>query len=463
MIQSFFLISNTGEVLIEKHWRGITPRSICDFFWDEVNKCDQKHEMAPIVATSKYYLVSIYRDDMFLLATTTRETAPLTIIEFLHRVFEILEEYFGSVEEDTIKDNFSTVYQLLEEMMDYGYPLTTEPNALKAMIKPPSVISRITAATMGGSNVSDVLPDGTISNMPWRKTGVKYAQNEIYLDIIEEIDAIVDKNGSIISSEVSGIIAGNSRLSGVPDLSLTFVDPEVIDDCSFHPCVRYNRFEREKVVSFVPPDGAFELMRYRVHTQGNVAAPCYAQPQLSFEYANNQGSISLMLGVKHQNSLIFPGTRKPQLVVEDVMIVIPFTRLVRTTNLRVSVGTVLFDEATKVARWNVGKMTSDKFPQLNGTILLNSHALPQGTGGASGSSSTGMGGMGGSSAATGAGGSNVISESNVAPVIEMHWKVPMASVSGLAVSSLQMTNERYKPYKGVRTVAKSGKFLIRSV
>ena len=34
-----------------------------------------------------------------------------------------------------------------------------------------------------------------MSNMPWRKTGVKYAQNEIYLDIIEEIDAVVDANG----------------------------------------------------------------------------------------------------------------------------------------------------------------------------------------------------------------------------------------------------------------------------
>ena len=33
-----------------------------------------------------------------------------------------------------IKDNFSTVYQLLEEMIDNGWPLTTEPNALKAMI-----------------------------------------------------------------------------------------------------------------------------------------------------------------------------------------------------------------------------------------------------------------------------------------------------------------------------------------
>ena len=66
--------------------------------------------------------------------------------------------------------------------MDYGYPLTTEPNALKAMIKPPSVLSRFAAAATGTSNVSDVLPDGTISNMPWRKSGVKHSQNEIYID-----------------------------------------------------------------------------------------------------------------------------------------------------------------------------------------------------------------------------------------------------------------------------------------
>lgn len=273
-------------------------------------------EMLPIISTSKYYLVSIYRSDIFLLATTTGETQPLLIIEFLHRVFEIFEEYFGSVEESAIKENFSTVYQLLEEMMDFGYPLTTEPNALKAMIKPPSVISRIASvAGVGGDSVSDVLPDGTISNMPWRKTGVHYSQNEIYLDIIEEIDAIVDKNGTIITSEVSGIIAANSRLSGVPDVALSFADPSLIDDCSFHPCVRYNRFDRDKVVSFVPPDGTFELMRYRVNTHGNVAAPCYCQPQLSFEYANNQGSISVVLGVKAQNTLIFPGNRRTMLVV----------------------------------------------------------------------------------------------------------------------------------------------------
>jgi len=415
-------------VIIEKHWRGVTSRAVCDFFWDEVNKYDSKEEMPPVVATSKYYLISIYRDDVFLMVTSTGETQPLLAVEFLHRVFDIFEEYFGTVEESTIKENFATVYQLLEEMMDYGYPLTTEPNALKAMIKPASVISRLTSAATGSSNVSDVLPDGTISNMPWRKTGVKYAQNEIYLDIVEEIDAIVDKTGLIISSEVSGAIQANSRLSGVPDLALSFANPGLIDDCSFHPCVRYTRFERDKIVSFVPPDGPFELMRYRVNTQGNVSAPCYCQPTVTFDYAQNMGSITVAVGQRMQSSLIFPGGKKTSVVVEDVTLVIPFSRSVRTVNLNVSAGTFLFDESTKVAKWTVGKLAADKTPTLTGTIML----IPN-------------------------------SKTEEAPPIQMNWKVPMASVSGLAVASLHLTNEKYKPYKGVRTIAKSGKFQIRSI
>jgi AP-3 complex subunit mu len=30
-----------------------------------------------------------------------------------------------------------------------------------------------------------------MSNIPWRKAGVKYTQNEIYFGIIEEIDATI--------------------------------------------------------------------------------------------------------------------------------------------------------------------------------------------------------------------------------------------------------------------------------
>jgi len=386
----------------------------------------------PIISTTQYYLINVCRQENFLLAIATGETSPLVTIEFLHRVLDIFDEYFGDIEESTIKDNFSTVYQLLEEMMDYGYPLTTEPNVLKAMIQPPTVLSRIQSAATGRSTISDILPDGTISNMPWRQTGVKYSQNEIYLDIVEEIDATVDRSGTIVSSEVSGAILANSRLSGMPDLTLQFTDPEVIDDCSFHPCVRYNRYDRDKVVSFVPPDGQFELMRYRVNTKSPVVAPVYCQPQVSFEYGAGKGQISVMVGQRAgSSSLIFP-SKKGSMVVEEVEVVIPFSKAVRTANLTVTAGTCLFDEATKVVKWTVGKLMRETSPQLTGTILLQTGQSSRNT------------------------------QETDTPPIQMHWKVPMASVSGLAVAGLQLTNERYKPYKGVRTITKSGKFQIRS-
>lgn len=40
------------EVLIEKHWRGVTSRAVCDFFWEEVNKYDRKevcHRFNPLL------------------------------------------------------------------------------------------------------------------------------------------------------------------------------------------------------------------------------------------------------------------------------------------------------------------------------------------------------------------------------------------------------------------------------
>ncbi|KAK6043443.1 hypothetical protein COOONC_19052 [Cooperia oncophora] len=35
----------------------------------------------------------------------------------------------------------------------------------------------------------------------------------------------------------------------------------------FHQCVRLSRFEAERTISFIPPDGEFELMSYRLTTQ----------------------------------------------------------------------------------------------------------------------------------------------------------------------------------------------------
>lgn len=43
--------------------------------------------------------------------------------------------------------------------------------------------------------MGDQLPTGQLSVVPWRRTGVKYTNNEAYFDVVEEIDAIIDKSG----------------------------------------------------------------------------------------------------------------------------------------------------------------------------------------------------------------------------------------------------------------------------
>jgi hypothetical protein len=58
-------------------------------------------------------------------------------------------------------------------------------------------------------------------------------------------------------------------------LIATLYSTFVVPDCQFHQCVKLGRFDADRIISFVPPDGEFELMRYRaarvVHVAGGLA------------------------------------------------------------------------------------------------------------------------------------------------------------------------------------------------
>ena len=47
----------------------------------------------------------------------------------------VLVEYFKELEEESIQDNFVIIYELMDEMMDFGYPQTTESKILQEYIK----------------------------------------------------------------------------------------------------------------------------------------------------------------------------------------------------------------------------------------------------------------------------------------------------------------------------------------
>jgi len=86
-------------------------------------------------------------------------------------------------------------------------------------------------------------------------------------------------NDKLIMEKESAEAGSNDKGTGVE-----------IDDCTFHRCVRLGKFDSERTITFIPPDGEFELMRYRV-TEAN-------QPFRLIPSIREEGKTKLLVNIK---------------------------------------------------------------------------------------------------------------------------------------------------------------------
>ncbi|KAH8878221.1 AP-3 complex subunit mu-1 [Schistosoma japonicum] len=264
MLQSLFIINQSSEICLEKHWTKNISKAVCDTFFDAVTKY-AAGDVPPVLETPSNSLIHILRNNLYFLAVCANEISPLLVIEFLDCVNSIIEDYFGLATETSVKENVVLIYEILDEMLDGGFPLATESNILKEIVRPPNFLQSLTDAVTGKNTiVGSTLPINQLSNIRWRRSGVNYTNNETYFDLIEKIDAIIDRSGYVISKEIYGSVECLVKLSGTPDLTLAFTNHRLIDDANLHPCIRFSRWKRERILSFIPPDGKFCLFNYHV-------------------------------------------------------------------------------------------------------------------------------------------------------------------------------------------------------
>lgn len=251
-----------------------------------------------------------------------------------------------------------------------------------------------------------------------------------------------------------GTILCNSKLSGTPDLTLLFTAPGLIEECGFHPCVRYARWEREHVVSFIPPDGQFTLMTYRVADK-SAAPPIFCKPAVTWR--EGHGRASFTLGAKPISTRIAGGAGGSlvplsELSIEDVHVTVSFPRAVKSHDLSSDTGSISLDPRTGELHWSMSRLPKEKSPELAGSL----HMAPPATAAA-----------GGAGAAGGAAASVVSSVGIAGAPIEplsatLSFTVPNNTLSGLGVKDLLLTSEKYKFFKGVRTFLRSGRVQIRT-
>ena len=136
------------------------------------------------------------------------------------------------MEDESLRDNFVITYELLDEIMDHGYPQLTEVKVLKEFIK--TEANKLAATDKKKKSkeekITDIMVPTAASNVvSWRPEGIKHAKNEVFLDVIEKLNLLVSANGNVLRSEIIGRVHMRSFLSGMPELKLGLNDKVLFD------------------------------------------------------------------------------------------------------------------------------------------------------------------------------------------------------------------------------------------
>ena len=113
-----------------------------------------------------------------------------------------------------------------------------------------------------------------------------------------------------------------------------------LEDIKFHQCVRLTRFETDRTISFIPPDGEFELMSYRLNTT--------VKPLISVETEiKTLGRARVEYVVKARSQF------KPKSCANNVEIFIPVPPDVDSPSFKASAGSVQYVPDMDCIKWSM--------------------------------------------------------------------------------------------------------------
>ncbi len=112
----------------------------------------------------------------------------------------LFKSYFKSdFDADSVKNNMTLIYELMDETMDYGFPQITSVDVLRTYINLGSVQTTQPDLSIAGQLTSQIT--GAID---WRRSGIRYRKNEVYIDVLESINLLMSSTGQILRNDVAG-------------------------------------------------------------------------------------------------------------------------------------------------------------------------------------------------------------------------------------------------------------------
>jgi AP-2 complex subunit mu-1 len=153
--------------------------------------------------------------------------------------------------------------------MDFGCPQIMDREVLKKFIQEGGFNEELSKDLRQMAQ----LTSQATGDHSWRPEGIIHKRNEIFIDVIEHVHVLMSVKGTVLRAEVTGTIHLKCLLTGMPLCKLGMNDKLLIekeskkagvntsdkgitiDDMKFHQCVKLPKFDKERSITFVPPDG----------------------------------------------------------------------------------------------------------------------------------------------------------------------------------------------------------------
>ncbi|OWM64127.1 hypothetical protein CDL15_Pgr018698 [Punica granatum] len=455
---AIYFLNLRGDVLINRLYRDDVGGNMVDAFrmhimqTKELGTCPVRQ-----IGGCSFFYMRISNVYIVIVVSTNANVA--CAFKFVVEAVALFKSYFGGAfDEDAIRNNFVLIYELLDEIMDFGYPQNLSPEILKLYITQEGVRSPFSSKPS-----ERPAPNATLQvtgAVGWRREGLAYKKNEVFLDIVESVNLLMSSKGgsrslisrivatvtvannnlmntgSVLRCDVTGKILMKCFLSGMPDLKLGLNDKIglekeaqlksrptksgktiELDDVTFHQCVNLTRFNSEKTVSFVPPDGEFELMKYRI-TEG-VNLPFRVLPTIK-----DLGRTRMEVNVKVKS--VFGA----KMFALGVVIKVPVPKQTAKASFQVTSGRAKYNASIDCLVWKIRKFPGQTESTMSAEVELITTMVEK--------------------------------KPSTKPPIQMEFQVPMFTASGLRVRFLKVWEKSgYNTVEWVRYITKAGSYEIR--
>ncbi|XP_016349765.1 AP-1 complex subunit mu-2 [Sinocyclocheilus anshuiensis] len=329
-----FVLDLKGKVLICRNYKGDVDMSEIDHFFTLLMQQEEEGLVCPVMSHGNVHFLWIKHSNLYLVATTNKNSNASLVYAFLYKLVEVFTEYFKELEEESIQDNF--------------------------------VLCRM---RVGPANVCVCLC----------------------------ACARVCVHACVCAGDKGKSVA--------------------MEDVKFHQCVRLSRFESDRTISFIPPDGESELMSYRINT--------HVKPLIWIESVIEKFShsrVEIMVKAK--------GQFKKQSVANNVEIYVPVPSDADSPKFKTSTGHAKYVPEKNLVVWSIKSFPGGK------EFLMRAHfSLP----------------------------SVENHELEGRPPITVKFEIPYYTVSGIQVRYMKIIEKSgYQALPWVRYITQSGDYQLRT-